>query len=132
MRKTLLLADDSVTIRRVIEQTFADEPIDVVTVSDGAAAIARLDAEPPDVVLADIGMPAPDGYELALHVRRTPALAHIPVHPADRGVRPGRSRASAGRGVRGGAREAVRSADAHRARAAAARGAAPCPRRACG
>ena len=57
MRKTLLLADDSLTVQRVIEQTFADEPIDVVTVGDGAAALARLDADPPDVLLADIGMP---------------------------------------------------------------------------
>ena len=79
MRKTLLLADDSLTVRRVIEQTFADEPIDVVTVGDGAAALVRLGGDPPDVLLADIGMPGPDGYELALHVRRTPALAHIPV-----------------------------------------------------
>jgi CheY-like chemotaxis protein len=79
VRKTLLLADDSLTVRRVIEQTFADEPIEVVTVADGAAALVRLGANPPDVLLADIGMPEPDGYELALHVRRTPALAHIPV-----------------------------------------------------
>ena len=79
MRKTLLLADDSLTVRHVIEQTFADEPIDVVTVGDGAAALVRLGGDPPDVLLADIGMPGPDGYELALHMRRTPALAHIPV-----------------------------------------------------
>jgi CheY-like chemotaxis protein len=75
----LLLADDSVTIQHVIESTFADEPVDVTTVGDGAAAIARLDADPPDIVLADIGMPGRDGYEVALHVRHTPALAHIPV-----------------------------------------------------
>jgi CheY-like chemotaxis protein len=79
MRRKLLLADDSVTIQRVIELTFADEPVDVATVGDGAAAIARLDAEPPDVVLADIGMPGHSGYDVAMHVRRTPALAHIPV-----------------------------------------------------
>jgi CheY-like chemotaxis protein len=79
VRKTLLLADDSLTVRRVIEQTFADEPVDVVTVGDGAAVLARLEGHPPDVLLADIRMPGPDGYELALHVRRTPALAHIPV-----------------------------------------------------
>lgn len=79
MRKRLLLADDSITIQRVIELTFADEPIDVEAVSDGAAAIARLDASPPDILLADIGMPARDGYDVALHVRRTPRLAHIPV-----------------------------------------------------
>jgi CheY-like chemotaxis protein len=79
MRKRLLLADDSITIQRVIELTFADEPIDVEAVSDGAAAIARLDASPPDILLADVGMPARDGYEVALHVRRTPRLAHIPI-----------------------------------------------------
>ena len=79
MRRKLLLADDSTTIQRVIEQTFADEPVDVEAVSDGEAAIARLDADPPDVVLADIGMPGRDGYEVAMHVRRTPALAHVPV-----------------------------------------------------
>jgi CheY-like chemotaxis protein len=79
MRKRLLLADDSITIQRVIELTFADEPIEVEAVSDGAAAIARLDASPPDILLADINMPARDGYEVALHVRRTPRLAHIPV-----------------------------------------------------
>ena len=43
--QTLLLADDSVTIQRVIELTFADEDIDVVAVSDGDQAIARLDAD---------------------------------------------------------------------------------------
>ena len=42
--QTLLLADDSVTIQRVIELTFADEDIEVVAVSDGEQAIARLDA----------------------------------------------------------------------------------------
>jgi len=79
MRKKLLLADDSLTIQRVIEQTFADEAIDVVTVSDGVAAVARLGEDPPDVLLADIAMPGRDGYAVALHVRSTPALAHIPV-----------------------------------------------------
>jgi CheY-like chemotaxis protein len=53
--------------------------VEVLAVGDGAAAIARLDAEPPDVVLADIGMPGQDGYAVAKHVMQTPALAHIPV-----------------------------------------------------
>jgi len=75
----LLLADDSVTIQRVIELTFADEDVKVVAVSDGDQAIARLNAEPPDIVLADIGMPGKSGYEVAAFVKRTPRLAHIPV-----------------------------------------------------
>jgi CheY-like chemotaxis protein len=75
----LLLADDSVTIQRVIELTFADENIQVIAVGDGQQAIARIDAEHPDVVLADIGMPERDGYEVAAHVKGNPQTAHIPV-----------------------------------------------------
>jgi len=77
--QTLLLADDSVTIQRVIELTFADEDIDVVAVSDGDQAIARLDAMPPDILLVDVGMPGKSGYEVAEYVKQTPKLAHIPV-----------------------------------------------------
>jgi CheY-like chemotaxis protein len=80
MPHTLLLADDSVTIQRVIELTFADEDVQVVAVGDGHAAIARLQADPPpDIVLADVGMPGPDGYEVATFVQQTPRLRHIPV-----------------------------------------------------
>jgi CheY-like chemotaxis protein len=79
MPATLLLADDSVTIQRVIELTFADEDITVVAVGDGDAAIARLNSAPPDIVLADVDMPGRDGYAVAAHVHQTPALSHIPV-----------------------------------------------------
>ena len=79
MPNTLLLADDSVTIQRVIELTFADEDVQVIAVSDGDQAIERLQAAPPDIVLADIGMPGKNGYEVAQFVRQTPGLSHIPV-----------------------------------------------------
>ncbi|HEV3138881.1 MAG TPA: response regulator [Vicinamibacterales bacterium] len=79
MPHTLLLADDSVTIQRVIELTFADEDITVVAVSDGDQAIARLDSAPPDIVLADIGMPGKTGYEVAQYMKQSPKLARIPV-----------------------------------------------------
>ena len=79
MAQTLLLADDSVTIQRVIELTFADEDITVVAVSDGDQAIASIEASPPDIVLADIGMPGRNGYEVARHIKQSPRLAHIPV-----------------------------------------------------
>ena len=77
--QTLLLADDSLTIQRVIELTFADEDIDVVAVSDGDQAIARLDSLPPDIVLVDVGMPGKSGYEVAAYVKQSPRLSHIPV-----------------------------------------------------
>jgi CheY-like chemotaxis protein len=79
MPHKLLLADDSVTIQRVIELTFADEDIQVIAVGDGKQAIERIQAERPDIVLADIGMPEHDGYEVAAFVKGHADLAHVPV-----------------------------------------------------
>lgn len=79
MPHTLLLADDSVTIRRVIELTFADEDVTVVSVSSGREAMAGIEASRPDIVLADAGMPDVSGYEIAAFVKGRPDLRHIPV-----------------------------------------------------
>ncbi len=79
MPHKLLLADDSITIQRVIELTFADEDVQVLAVGDGQQAIARIQSDRPDIVLADVGMPERDGYEVADFIKRTPELAHIPV-----------------------------------------------------
>src|SRR5216117_2640444 len=79
MSYTLLLADDSVTVQRVIELTFAEEDVRVVAVSDGNEAIERLEAAPPDIVLADTGMPGRNGYDVARYVKQSPRLSHIPV-----------------------------------------------------
>jgi CheY-like chemotaxis protein len=75
----LLLADDSVTIQRVVELTFSGEDVQVVTVGDGEQAIARIPIELPDIVLADIGMPRRTGYDVAAFVKGRPDLSHIPV-----------------------------------------------------
>lgn len=79
MPHKLLLADDSVTIQRVIELTFADEDVQVLAVGDGMKAIASIQSDRPDIVLADVGMPERDGYEVAAFIKGNPQLAHIPV-----------------------------------------------------
>lgn len=79
MPHTLLLADDSVTIQRVIELTFAGEDIDVIAVGDGDGAIEAASRRTPDIVLADIAMPGRSGYDVARHFRQTPELSRIPV-----------------------------------------------------
>ncbi len=79
MPHKLLLADDSVTIQRVIELTFAGEDVQVQAVGDGMKAIASIQADRPDIVLADVGMPERDGYEVAAFIKGNPQLAHIPV-----------------------------------------------------
>lgn len=79
MPHQLLLADDSVTIQRVIKLTFADEDVQVVTVGDGDQALEAIGKQPPDIVLADVAMPGRSGYDVAQHIRTSPHLAHIPV-----------------------------------------------------
>src|SRR5262245_6317560 len=79
MPKTLLLADDSVTIQKVVGITFANEDVELVTVDNGDDALTRARQVKPDLVLADIGMPGLNGYELCAAIRREPNLAHIPV-----------------------------------------------------
>lgn len=79
MAHKLLLADDSVTIQRVIELTFADEDVALTAVGDGRQAIEKIVADPPDIVLADVGMPEKDGYEVAAFIKNDPRFAHIPV-----------------------------------------------------
>jgi CheY-like chemotaxis protein len=77
MKGTILLADDSVTIQKVVELTFLDENYKVVALGNGADAIARLEEIRPDVVLADVHMPGADGYELSAAVRAK--LPGVPV-----------------------------------------------------
>jgi CheY-like chemotaxis protein len=79
MSRTLLLADGSVTIQRVMELTFAHEDIRVTTASDGRKAMKMLESESPDVVLADVDLPEVDGYALAAHIRRVPRLKNVPI-----------------------------------------------------
>lgn len=77
--RTLLLADDSITIQRVIALTFADEDFRVVTVADGQQAIDRIASERPDIVLAGTTMPNLTGYDVSRYVRSQPALKNVPV-----------------------------------------------------
>src|SRR6185503_4353657 len=79
MGEKILLADDSITIQKVIELTFSDEDFEVVTVGNGRLAIERVADVRPDVVLCDIIMPEKDGYEVCDFIKKTPALSHIPV-----------------------------------------------------
>src|SRR5215213_953166 len=64
MRRRILLADDSVTIQKVIELTFLDEDYEVKAVSNGDEAIAALSQVNPDFVIADVHMPGANGYEV--------------------------------------------------------------------
>jgi CheY-like chemotaxis protein len=77
--RKLLLADDSATIQKVIDLTFADEGVRVVAVGNGQDAIDQLLELQPDIVLADVFMPARNGYEVCEYVKTNEKLKHIPV-----------------------------------------------------
>src|SRR4030066_230858 len=63
MAKRILLADDSITIQKVISITFASEDYDLVVVGDGEAAIQKARDLKPDLIMADGAMPGKTGYE---------------------------------------------------------------------
>lgn len=74
----ILLADDSVTIQKVVELTFSDQASEVTTVSDGAAALEKAQSQRPDIILSDVIMPGMNGYELCQTVKSDPNLKGIP------------------------------------------------------
>ena len=78
-KRTLLLADDSVTIQKVVNLTFADEGIDVVTVGDGDSAMEKISEISPDVLLLDVHMPGLSGYQICEIVRQNSVTRNIPV-----------------------------------------------------
>jgi CheY-like chemotaxis protein len=79
MPKTLLLADDSVTIRKVVGISFANEDVTLVSVDNGDDAILKAREIRPDAILADVVMPGKNGYEVCEAIKADPDLQHIPV-----------------------------------------------------
>jgi len=69
VRRTILLADDSVTVRKIVELTFGETDIRVESVGSGREALERLRDLRPDLVLADVVMPGPSGYEVCRAVK---------------------------------------------------------------
>lgn len=79
MAKKILLADDSITIQKVVELTFSDGDFEVIAVNNGAKAIQKLQESRPDIVLSDIIMPEKNGYEVCEFVKSHPEFRNIPV-----------------------------------------------------
>jgi len=76
---TIMVVDDSITVRKVTSRLLERHNMKVVTAKDGVDAVTVLQDTIPDVMLLDIEMPRMDGYELARHIRNTPELEHIPI-----------------------------------------------------
>jgi CheY-like chemotaxis protein len=79
MPKKILLADDSLTIQKVVELTFSDSGYDLICVSNGLRALEKVREDRPDLILADAVMPEKNGYEVCEAIKGDPATARIPV-----------------------------------------------------
>jgi CheY-like chemotaxis protein len=79
MAHRLLLADDSITIQKVVELVLAEEGFDIRAANNGEEALAAMAQFKPDVVLADIDMPKMNGYQLCEKIKGNPDTKHVPV-----------------------------------------------------
>lgn len=75
----VVLADDSPTIRKVVELSFAGEDCQLRCFSDGETTLDYVRTGPVDVLLADVSLPGVDGYELCRELKANPDTRHVPV-----------------------------------------------------
>jgi chemosensory pili system protein ChpA (sensor histidine kinase/response regulator) len=76
---TVMVVDDSITVRQVTQRLLNRNGIDVLTAKDGVEALALLKQRRPDLMLLDIEMPRMDGFELAATIRKDEDLKDLPI-----------------------------------------------------
>ncbi|HYH65070.1 MAG TPA: ATP-binding protein, partial [Urbifossiella sp.] len=77
--RSVLVVDDNVDAAESLALLLRMKGHEVRVAHDGLAALAAVEAAPPDLVLLDIGMPGMDGYEVARRLRERPGLEHLPL-----------------------------------------------------
>ena len=75
----ILVADDSIAVRKVAERLLSEAGLGVTLAANGEEALAYLAKERPDVVVSDVIMPDKSGYEVCAFVRGNATLASTPV-----------------------------------------------------
>ena len=75
----VLVVDDSLSVRKVVERALVAKQLDVVSAASGTEAIAQIEREEPDLVVCDVVMPDRDGYEICRFVKSHPRLGRTPV-----------------------------------------------------
>lgn len=78
-RARVLVADDSITTRTLVQSVLETAGYDVITAVDGEDAWQRLAKETVDIVVADVEMPRMDGFGLCRRVRASSALSSLPI-----------------------------------------------------
>ena len=75
----VLVVDDSLSVRKVVERALVAKQLEVVSAASGTEAIAQFEREQPDLVVCDVVMPDRDGYEICRYVKSHPQLGRTPV-----------------------------------------------------
>lgn len=76
---TVMVCDDSVTVRKVTSRLLEREGFNVMLAKDGADALLQMQDRLPDVLLLDIEMPRMDGFEVASTMKNSQRLQDIPI-----------------------------------------------------
>ncbi|MBT5109721.1 MAG: PleD family two-component system response regulator [Rhodospirillaceae bacterium] len=79
MSARVLVVDDLLPNVKLLEAKLTSEYFEVLTASDGPAALEMIQEHPPDIVLLDIMMPGMDGFEVCTRIKENPKTMHIPV-----------------------------------------------------
>lgn len=79
MAHKLLLADDSVTIQKIVELMLAEEGFEIKMTGNGEEALAAIPSFKPDIVIADVDMPKMDGYQLCEKIKKDLSTKNIAV-----------------------------------------------------
>jgi CheY-like chemotaxis protein len=79
MAHKLLLADDSITIQKVVELILSEEGFEIKATNNGEEALTAIPSFKPDIILADIEMPKINGYQLCEKIKKDPLIFSIPV-----------------------------------------------------
>ena len=77
--RSILVADDDVSIQRLVSAALRHEGYDVTVVADGREALARVAEATPDLIILDVMMPMLDGYDVLKQLRADAATKSIPV-----------------------------------------------------
>jgi two-component system, chemotaxis family, chemotaxis protein CheY len=79
MKKVILLADDSPSIRKFVAFSLAVKGYEIIAVSDGMEALEKLPNEQINLVITDLNMPNIDGFELIKTIRSNEELKEMPI-----------------------------------------------------
>ena len=79
MSLKILVADDSITIQKIVAMAFENEDVLVEGICNGQEAFEKIADFKPDIVLADVDMPGLNGFKLSQKIKSNPDLAHIKV-----------------------------------------------------